>query len=91
MAIPAVAHANGLTISGYVDRAGGYAAHANKKRFVLRHRDGSAEVARADERPLPGDEIVVLPTIGSTKLQIFVDLTQILFQIALTTATIVKL
>jgi protein involved in polysaccharide export with SLBB domain len=86
-----LAHADGLTIDGYVGRAGGFAAHANKKRFVLRHRDGSAVVAEGKEQPLAGDEIVVLPTIGNTRLQIFVDLTQILFQIALTTATIVKL
>jgi protein involved in polysaccharide export with SLBB domain len=84
-------HAGGLTIASYISRAGGFAPHANKKHFVLRHRDGSAVVAEASDRPLAGDEIVVVPNVGSTSLQIFVDLTQILFQIALTTATIVKL
>ena len=86
-----LAHAEGLTVGGYVARAGGFAAHANKKHFVLRHRDGSAVVVEGGDRPLPGDEIVVVPNVGNTSLQIFVDLTQILFQIALTTATIVKL
>jgi protein involved in polysaccharide export with SLBB domain len=86
-----LAHASNLTIQGYIDRAGGYSPHANKKHFALRHRDGSAIVAEGTDHPLPGDEIVVMPTFGNTKLQVFVDLTQILFQIALTTATIVKL
>ena len=86
-----LAHAENLTLQGYIDRAGGFAAHANKKKFVLRHRDGSAEVATRDTRPQAGDEIVVLPTVGSPYLQVFTDLTTVLFQIALTTATIVKL
>lgn len=86
-----LAHAPSQRIEGYVSSAGGYAAHANKRKFVVRHRDGSANVASAKDRVQPGDEIVVLPTVGSTKLQLFVDLTQILFQIALTTATIAKL
>jgi protein involved in polysaccharide export with SLBB domain len=86
-----LAYANGETIERYISSAGGYAAHANKKKFVIRHRDGSAVVAQRGDRLQPGDEIVVLPTVGSTSLQLFVDLTQILFQIALTTATIVKL
>ena len=86
-----LAHANNLTVQGYVDRAGGFAPHANKKKFVLRHRDGSAEVAERDTRPLPGDEIVVLPTIGSPYLQLAKDISTLLFQIALSTATVVKL
>jgi len=87
----ALAHANDMTIEGYIGRAGGYASHANKKRYVLRHRDGSAEVAEANARPLAGDEIVVLPKIGSTSLQFITDMSQLLFQLALTTATVVRL
>ena len=86
-----LAHANNLTVQGYVDRAGGFAPHANKKKFVLRHRDGSAEVAERGTRPLAGDEIVVLPTIGSPYLQLAKDISTLLFQIALSTATVVKL
>lgn len=85
-----LAHAENMTIIGYVDRAGGFAAHANKKRFVLRHADGSAVVARPDERPQPGDDIIVLPNVGSDKLQVFIDLTQLLFQLALSSATVIS-
>lgn len=81
-------HASNLTIKGYVDRAGGYGAHANSKKFVLRHLDGSAEVATANSRPMPGDEIVVLPKVGNLTLQLIKDLTQIMFQVALTAASV---
>ena len=86
-----LAHAGDLTIEGYIDRAGGFASHANKKKFVLRHRDGSAIVARPEDRPLPGDEIVVLPNIGNSRLQVFSDLATLFFQLALTTATVARL
>ncbi len=86
-----LAHASDLTIKGYVDRAGGFASHANKSKFVLRHRDGSAEVADGNARPTAGDEIVVLPKVGSTYLQFATDITQLLFQLALTTATVIRI
>jgi protein involved in polysaccharide export with SLBB domain len=84
-------HAENLTIEDYINLAGGYAAHANRKRFVLRHRDGSALVARPGDRPLPGDELIVLPKIGDERLQLFIDLSQLMFQLALTSATVAKL
>ncbi len=86
-----LAHASNLTIKGYVDRAGGFASHANRSKFVLRHRDGSAEVVEGNARPAAGDEIVVLPKLGSTYLQFATDISQLLFQIALTTATVIRL
>jgi protein involved in polysaccharide export with SLBB domain len=85
-----LAHADNMTIEGYVARAGGFAAHANKGRFVLRHQDGSAVVAKPHDRPLPGDEIMVLPTVGNENLQVFIDLTQLLFQMALSSATVIS-
>ncbi len=84
-------HAPNLKIQDYINLAGGYAAHANRKRFVLRHLDGSAMVARPEDRPVAGDELIVLPQLGNEKLQLFIDLSQLLFQLALTSATVVKL
>ncbi len=86
-----LAHAGDLTIEGYINRAGGYASHANKKKFVLRHQDGSAIVASPNDRPLPGDEIVVLPNIGNSRLQVFTDMATLMFQLALTAATVARL
>lgn len=86
----ALAHADNLNVQGYIDLAGGYAAHANKKRFVLRHRDGSAVAAGVNDRPLAGDELIVLPTVGDEKLQVFMDLSQLFFQLALSAATVIS-
>lgn len=86
----AMAHVSNATIRQYIDRAGSFAAHANKKRFVLRHQDGSAVVAGQNDRPLPGDEIVVLPTVGNENLQVFMDLSTLFFQLALASATVIS-
>ena len=85
-----LAHVDGMDITGYVNRAGGFASHANKKKFVLLHPDGSGEVATAHDRPAPGDQILVLPNIGNANLQLFLDMTQLLFQFALSAATVIS-
>ena len=86
----ALAHAENLSVQGYIDLAGGYAAHANRKRFVLQHRDGSAVAAKAGDRPLAGDEVIVLPTVGDERLQVFMDMSQLFFQLALSAATVIS-
>ncbi len=83
-------HVSNMDIDGYVNRAGGFAAHANKHKFVLLHPDGSGVVAREHDRPQPGDQILVLPNVGDYKLQLFLDMTQLLFQFALSAATVIS-
>ena len=87
----ALAHANNLDLKGYVGRAGGYTENANKRKFVVRHLDGSAEVADAGSRPGAGDEIVVLPKVGGRFMQFAKDISQLLFQIAVTAGTVANL
>ncbi len=41
-------------------------------------------------RPQAGDQILVLPTVGNEKLQIFMDLSQLFFQLALSAATVIS-
>ena len=86
----ALAHVENMDIDGYVDRAGGFAAHANKKKFVLLHPDGSGVVAKPHDRPLPGDQVLVLPNVGNENLQVFIDLSQLLFQMVLSSATVIS-
>ena len=83
-------HVANLDILGYVNRAGGFAAHANKHKFVLLHPDGAGVVANEHDRPQPGDQILVLPNVGDYKLQLFLDLSQLLFQFALSSATVIS-
>ncbi|MGZ8370255.1 MAG: polysaccharide biosynthesis/export family protein [Caulobacteraceae bacterium] len=87
----ALAWASNASIKTYVGRAGGFASNANKRKVVIRHRDGSAEVASTGTKPGPGDEVVVLPKVGNQWLVLAKDLTQILFQIAVTAGTVIRL
>lgn len=90
----AVAFDQSLNLDDYVSRAGGYTQNADSARIVVARRDGSFVEAVADKGFLgmgssagnvavrAGDEILVLPKIDVKSRQIWKDLTQIIFQIA---------
>lgn len=87
----AVAFDGNLDLDAYIRRAGGYAQNADTSRVIVAHRDGSFEEvgesegffgSKADATVRPGDEILVLPRIDVKSRQIAKDLTQILYQIA---------
>lgn len=90
----AVAFDQSLTLDDYVRRAGGYTQNADSARIVVARRDGSF-VEALNEKGFfgtgsstsnvavrAGDEILVLPKIDVKSRQIWKDLTQIIFQIA---------
>ena len=89
----AIAFDKGLSLDDYVRRAGGYTQNADAARLVVAHRDGSFSEAGGDKGffsldkgqvPVrPGDEILVLPKIDVKSRQIWKDMSQILFQIAI--------
>ena len=90
----AIAFDKALSLDDYINRGGGYTQNADVSRVIVAHRDGSfveAGVERgifrssngADAAIRAGDEILVLPKIDVKSRQIFKDLTQILFHIAL--------
>lgn len=94
----AVAFDSALDLSDYIDRAGGYAQNADTSRVVVAHRDGSYEEAasggtffgsKATVRS--GDEILVLPKVDVKSRQITKDLTQILYQIAISAKVVLGL
>jgi hypothetical protein len=69
-------------LDDYIRRAGGYAQNANTSRIVVAHRDGSYSEGPDNVQVRAGDEILVLPKIDVKSRQIWKDLTQILFQLA---------
>ena len=84
----AVAHQIGLSLKDYIERAGGYTQSADNSRVVVAHRDGSFEQADAtrliaNTAVRPGDQVLVLPKVDEKQRQFWKDLTQIIFQIAL--------
>lgn len=80
----------------YVKQAGGFTQNAETSRIIIAHRDGTFDEYRGPSlfgsNPVrAGDEILVLPKIDVKSLQIVKDLSQILFQIAVTAKTVVGL
>lgn len=79
----AVVFDNKLTADEYIKRAGGYTQNADVSRVIIAHRDGSFNDAKNDGASVrAGDQILVLPKIDVKQRQFFKDITQIIYQIA---------
>jgi protein involved in polysaccharide export with SLBB domain len=79
----AVAFDTRFTLQDYVTKAGGYTQSADTSRVIVAHRDGSFEEGlKAQVRP--GDEVLVLPKLDDKPRQFWKDITQIIYQFAVT-------
>ena len=85
------------SIEDYIELAGGFGNNANEKEVVILHLDGT--INRLEERTFgrrykgeirPGDEIMVMPEITASNLQISKDVTEILYRIAVGTAAVLS-
>jgi hypothetical protein len=99
---PECGHArNKLNLQEYIKRAGGFTQNADAARILIAHKDGSFTEADQEEgffklRAKPpkvkaGDEILVLPKLDVKSRQIWKDLTQIIFQIAVSAKVVLGL
>jgi protein involved in polysaccharide export with SLBB domain len=96
-----IAFDKSLKLNDYIDRSGGYTQNADSARVVVARSDGSfAEVVvekgffgrSNSEIPIrAGDEILVLPKIDVKSRQIWKDMTQILYQIAVSAKIVLGL
>jgi protein involved in polysaccharide export with SLBB domain len=93
----AIAHERSLHLTDYIRRAGGFTQTADNARVVLARADGSFEQVSADPsahgalQVNPGDQLLVLPKVDEKKRQFWKDLTQILFQIAVSAKVVLGL
>ena len=87
----AVAFDNALKVGDYIARAGGYTQNADNSRVVIAHRDGSFEEGNPGTRLRAGDEVLVLPKVDVKSRQIFKDMTQIIYQIAVAAKVVLGL
>lgn len=78
-----------LDLDDYLSRAGGYTQSADASRIVIAHRDGSFDSSNGSIRA--GDEIMVLPKIDVKSRQIWKDMTQIIYQIAVSAKVVLGL
>jgi len=85
------------TLEDYIEMAGGFANNANQDELVILHLDGT--ISRIDDSKFdnrlkgllrPGDEIMVMPKIQSSELQVTKDVTEILYRIAVGTAAVLS-
>lgn len=90
----AVMYDNGMTVSDYIERAGGYSFRADKSRYIIMHKNGVVDVVGgfgSSRKIRPGDEILVLPEVDVKGLQVGKEIMQIIYQIAVATSVVVGL
>jgi protein involved in polysaccharide export with SLBB domain len=89
---------NENTIEEYINLAGGFSNRANTDSVVVLHRDGTID--RVDDshfddhrqvRLKAGDEIMVLPEIQLSNLEIAGDVTRIIYNIAVAAAAVLRI
>jgi len=82
-------------VDDYIKACGGFAERANEEYVlvvkasgrVLRYKPGSGKGGRVS----PGDSILVLSSVGTKNLMLAKDITQIIYQIAVATAAILRI
>lgn len=89
----AVVYQNSLTLTDYIDRAGGYTQSADVTRLVIARQDGSFDQTETGSNlPVrPGDQVMVLPKVDDKKRQFWKEMFQIVYQIAVSARVVVGL
>lgn len=83
----AVAYDSSLSLADYIERAGGFTQNADNARVVIARRNGSFEQTDAKRvasvsTVQAGDQVLVLPKVDEKKRQFWKDMTQVIYQIA---------
>ncbi len=80
----AIAYNESLDIDDYINKAGGYTQNSSSARIVIAHQDGSFDDG-SKSALRAGDEILVLPGIQVKSRQMLLDISQSIYQIAIST------
>ncbi len=81
----------GLTAEDYIEQAGGYTDRSDDDRVIIHHRDASVTIGDPDTPVRPGDEVLVPPRIDTKVTQNILDVTQIIYQIAVSAAVVIAI
>ncbi len=87
----AVMYRPDLTVRDYVQMAGGYTNRAETDAVILMRPNGSALLAPDDAPIEPGDEILIPPKIDHKVFQNAVDLSQVIYQIAIAASVLLRI
>jgi len=86
-----IAYRPGMDVSDAIDQSGGNSQSKGSSRIVILSRDGSYKIAGAGETLKKGDEVLVLPKVETKYLQFAKDVMQVLYQIAVSAAVVLRL
>lgn len=87
----AVMYQEGLIAEDYIGKSGGYTDRAESDRVIILRANAEVVMGNLDSAILPGDEILVPPRVDTKALQNIVDVTQIMYQIAVAAAVVLRL
>lgn len=85
-----------LHFKDYIDACGGYSFRADRRQVLIIHKNGSVTPYDAgawfagDASVEPGDSILVLGKVDTKYLQAIKDITQIIYQIAVGAAVVIR-
>lgn len=79
------------TADEYIADAGGYTDRSDRDRVIVIRANAEVVIGDSNTVIYPGDELLVPPKVDTKTLQNAVDLTQIIYQIAVSTAVVLNI
>jgi hypothetical protein len=80
----------GMRVADAIEQSGGYSQSKGSSRNVILSRDGSYQIAGTGESLKKGDEVLVLPKVETKHLQFAKDIMQVLYQLAISAAVVLR-
>lgn len=91
MMTQAVMFRPGATAEDYIADAGGYTDRSDRDRVIVIRANAEVAIGDTDAIIHPGDEVLVPPKIDTKVLQNAVDVTQVIYQIAVSAAVVLAI
>lgn len=79
------------TAEDYINDSGGYTDRSDRGRVIIIRANAEVAVGDTDMAVYPGDEILVPPKVDTKVLQNAVDVTQVIYQIAVSAAVVIAI
>ena len=79
------------TAEEYITDAGGYTDRSDESRVIVIHPNAEVVIGDPGMDVLPGDEVLVPPRVDTKTLQNVADVTQIIYQVAVSAAVVLRL
>lgn len=79
------------TAEDYITDSGGYTDRSDRSRVIVIRANAEVVVGDTDLPVFPGDEILIPPKVDTKVLQNAVDVTQVIYQIAVSAAVVIAI